>query len=71
MHIAKGLSIREDECYACIAHLDPKASEQEEREKVQLLTCALDAGNKRAGDPYAELRNYLVNARGGGPADLA
>ncbi len=28
--IAKGLSICECTCYACIAHLDLKASEQEE-----------------------------------------
>ena len=32
-HIAKGLSIHDGGCYACVAHLDPKASEQEEREK--------------------------------------
>ncbi len=29
MDIAKGLSICEHACYACIAHLDPMASEQE------------------------------------------
>ena len=34
MHFAKGLSICEGACYACIAHLGPKASEQKEREKV-------------------------------------
>ena len=28
--IASGFSIRERTCYACIAHLDKKASEQEE-----------------------------------------
>ena len=32
MHIVKSLSIPEGACYACIAHLGPKASEQEERE---------------------------------------
>ncbi len=30
MDIEKGLSIRERTCYACIAHLDTKASELEE-----------------------------------------
>ena len=30
MDIAKGLSTHEHTCYASIAHLDPKASEQEE-----------------------------------------
>ena len=30
MDIVMGLSIRERTCYACIAHLDIKASEQEE-----------------------------------------
>ena len=29
MHIAKGSSIRECTSYACIAHIDTKASEQE------------------------------------------
>ena len=33
MHIAKGLSLCECACHACIAHLDPNTSEQEEREK--------------------------------------
>ena len=31
MDIVKILSIREGTCYACIAHLDKKASEQEGR----------------------------------------
>ncbi len=34
MAIAKGLSIHERTCYACIAHLDLKASEQEEEERI-------------------------------------
>ena len=33
MDIALGLSIHERTCYACIAHPDLKASEQEEGEK--------------------------------------
>ncbi len=36
MDIAKGLSICERTCYACIAHLDTKASEQEGEAKVHL-----------------------------------
>ncbi len=38
MDIAKGLlSIRERTCYACITHLDTKASEQEGDGKSSLL----------------------------------
>ena len=37
MHIAKGLSISEGECYACVPHLDKNASEQEEGEESSLI----------------------------------
>ncbi len=37
MDIAKGSSIPEHMCYACIAHLDINTSEQEEREKCSLI----------------------------------
>ena len=37
--IEKGLSIRESTCYACIAHLDTKASEQEEGKRSLIDRC--------------------------------
>ncbi len=37
--IAKSLSICESVCYACIAHLDTKASEQEEGKSTLIDRC--------------------------------
>ena len=42
-YCTKDISICERTRYACIAHLDPKASEQGE-EKVHGWTCVFDAG---------------------------
>ena len=41
MDIAKGLSIYQHLCYACIAHLYPKASEEEEEGKISLIVRCL------------------------------
>ncbi len=46
MHIAKGLSIREGACFACVAQLDPRASDQEERVTSSLIDRCLDHGKK-------------------------
>ncbi len=44
MDIAKSLTIREHLCYACIAHLNWKVSEQEEGGKSSLIDRVCDAG---------------------------
>ncbi len=44
--IETSLSIHERTCYACIAHLDTNASEEEEQ-KVHLETGVFNAGSKK------------------------
>ncbi len=58
MHVAKGLSICERTCCACIAHPDPKASEQGEEKFTYIPVSLMPVKNvefyKESGDVQGE-----------------